>query len=103
MEKLELHNALDEIMGFVRLCNKYINDKKPWTLQGKELEEVLYNLLEAIRVVSILLYPFIPATSEKIAAKLGTEHSISISLINCKFRKEFSDKFEKGDLLFKKV
>jgi methionyl-tRNA synthetase len=103
MEKLELHNALEEIMGFVRHCNKYINDKKPWTLKDKELEEVLYNLLESIRVISILLYPFIPGTSEKMAAKLGTEPSLSISLINCKFRKEFSDKFAKGDLLFKKV
>lgn len=100
MEKLEIHNALDEIMEFVRYCNKYINDKKPWALQGKELEEVLYNLLESIRVISILLYPFIPATSEKIAAKLGTEKP---SFIDCKFRPEFSDKLTKGDLLFKKV
>ncbi len=100
MEKLELHNALEEIMDFVRYCNKYINDKKPWTLQGKELEGVLYNLLEAIRISSILLYPFIPGTSERIAQKLGTEKPF---LIDCKFRKEFTDILTKGDLLFKKV
>lgn len=102
-DELELHAALDETMEFVRYCNKYINDKKPWALSGKELEEVLYNLLESIRIISILLYPFIPTTSERIAAKLGTEKSTTISLINCKFRKEFGDKISKGDLLFKKV
>lgn len=103
MESLELHAALEEIMDFVRYCNKYINDKKPWTLKGKELDGVLYNLLEAIRVSSILLYPFIPATSERIAEKLGTEKSTLISLINCKFRNEFNDRITKGELLFKKV
>jgi methionyl-tRNA synthetase len=102
MEKLEIHNALEETMTFVRYCNKYINDTKPWTLKGKELEEVLYNLLESIRVISILIYPFIPITSEKIVQKLGTEKSTFISLINCRFRKEFNDKIMKGDLLFKK-
>jgi methionyl-tRNA synthetase len=100
MEKLDLHGALDDIMTSVRYCNKYINDKKPWTLEGKELEEVLYNLLEAIRISNILLYPFIPTTSDKIIAKLGTEKPF---FIDCKFRKEFNDKLTKGDLLFKKV
>jgi methionyl-tRNA synthetase len=100
MEKLELHNALNEIMDFVRSCNKYVNDKKPWTLSGKELEEVLYNLLESIRVCSILLHPFIPQSAEKIAGKLGTKIT---NLDDCKFRDEFTEKTNKGELLFKKV
>lgn len=100
MERLELHGALEEIMEFVRYCNKYINDKKPWALEGDELKSVLYNLLEAIRVSSILLYPFIPTTSERIAEKLGTDKPF---FIDCKFRKEFKEKLTKGDLLFKKV
>jgi methionyl-tRNA synthetase len=103
MDKLELHAALEEIMAFVRHCNKYVNDKKPWTLKGDELEEVLYNLLESVRVASILFYPFIPSTSEKIAVKLGVDKSTSMSLINCRFRNEFKDKLTKGELLFKKV
>lgn len=100
LEKLDLHGALEEIMAFVRYCNKYINDRKPWTLKDKELEEVLYNLLEAIRISNILLYPFIPGTSEKIVAKLGTDQPF---FIDCKFREKFSDKLTKGDLLFKKI
>jgi len=101
MDRLELHHALEEIMEFVRHCNKYVNDKKPWTITGKELEGVLYNLLEGIRVSSILLYPFIPDTSDKIADKLGTQKAAQIS--ECKFRPEFKEKLTKGELLFKKV
>ncbi len=103
MEEMELHAALELIMEFVRHCNKYVNDKKPWTLKGSELEEALYNLLESLRVISILLYPFIPETSERISEKLGTDRSLRAALINCKFRDKFNDKITKGDLLFKKV
>lgn len=99
-EDLEIHNALNEIMDFVRSCNKYVNDKKPWSLQGKELENALYNLLESIRIASILLYPFIPNTSEKIAAKLGTKIT---NLDDCKFRDKFNEKITKGEYLFKKI
>lgn len=103
MEKIELYTALEEIMGFVRHCNKYINDKKPWALAGKELESALYNLLESIRVIAILLYPFMPATSTRISEKLGTEKSLSQNLINCKFRSSFPDRLTKGSLLFRKA
>ncbi len=100
MEDLELHNALNEIMDFVRACNKYVNDKKPWALSGDELSEVLYNLLESLRVAAILLYPFIPQTSEKIAEKLGTRIT---GLDDCMFRNEFGEKTTKGEHLFKKI
>ena len=103
MERFELNRALDLAMGIVRHCNGFINEKKPWTLKDKELEDVLYNLLEAIRVSSILLYPFIPSTCDKISEKLGTDRELSMSLINCGFRDKFKEKLTKGDLLFKKV
>jgi methionyl-tRNA synthetase len=99
MGRLELHEALDKIMEFVRHCNAYVNKKEPWKLKGKELEEVLYNLLEAIRVSSILLYPFVPSTSEKIAKMLGG--SIG-NFEDCKFR-DSAGKPKKGELLFQKV
>ncbi len=98
--KNELHDALEEIMGFVRYCNRYINEKEPWKLEGKELESVLYNLLESIRAISVLLYPFIPETSEKIAKKLGTKIT---TLEDCRFKERFEGKVEKGEHLFKKV
>jgi methionyl-tRNA synthetase len=100
MENFELQKALNEIMDFVKYCNKYINDKEPWKLKGKELENVLYNLLEACRIISIIIYPFLPFTAEKIANQLGTKIT---NLKDCKFRKEFKEKIKKGEYLFKKI
>ncbi|MEM2986694.1 MAG: methionine--tRNA ligase, partial [Nitrososphaerota archaeon] len=100
MENFELQKALNEIMEFVKYCNKYINDKEPWKLKGKELENVLYNLLEACRIISIIIYPFLPFTAEKIANQLGTKIA---NLKDCKFRKEFKEKIKRGELLFHKI
>jgi methionyl-tRNA synthetase len=99
-ESLDLHETLEKVMEFVRSCNRYINDSEPWKQSGKQLEESLYNLLEAIRIISILLYPFIPETSEKIAAKLGTKVE---SLDDCAFRDAFLGSVAKGEHLFKKI
>jgi methionyl-tRNA synthetase len=98
-DKLELHNALNEIWSFVRATNKYINEKEPWKLKGKELGKVIYNLLEALRIISILISPFMPETAEKINEQLGVKAGL---LKDCKFRK-FEGKIKKGEYLFKKV
>ncbi|MDO8627351.1 MAG: methionine--tRNA ligase [Candidatus Diapherotrites archaeon] len=71
MENLELHLALAEIWQFVNSCNKYVNEKEPWKLQGKDLDNVLYSLADSIRVLAIILQAFIPSTSEKIFQQLG--------------------------------
>ena len=99
MEKLELHNALSEIWNFVRATNKYINQKEPWKLKGKELGEVVYNLLEALRIISILISSFLPSTTKKIDEQLGVKADL---LKDCKFKK-FKGKIKKGEYLFKKV
>ncbi|MEM1574770.1 MAG: methionine--tRNA ligase [Nitrososphaerota archaeon] len=100
MENFELQKALNEIMEFVKYCNRYINEKEPWKLKGKELENVLYNLLEACRIISIIIYPFLPFTAEKIANQLGIKIT---NLKDCKFRKEFKEKIKRGELLFHKI
>ncbi|MDA3837111.1 MAG: methionine--tRNA ligase [Nanoarchaeota archaeon] len=68
MQNLEIDKALNEIFAFIDLCNEYIQEKKPWATQDKK---VLYELADAIKNIAILLYPFIPSTSEKIADKFG--------------------------------
>ncbi len=98
-ERMEPHEALNRIMDFVRVCNKYVNDKEPWKLKGEDLNGVLYNLLESIRIIAMLLYPFIPSTSQKISEKLGFE----ITSIDVKFRDKFTEKLNKGDYLFRHV
>jgi methionyl-tRNA synthetase len=99
MEKLELFEALNQIFVFVHEANKYVNDKEVWKLKDKELGNALYNLLEACRVISILLYPFMPETSENINRQLGVNLG---KLSECKFGK-FNGKVKKGGYLFKKV
>ena len=84
---------------FIRATNKYINENGPWKLQGRELGNVLYNLLEACRVIAILISPFLPETTEKINRQLGVKAG---RLKDCEFGK-FKGKIKKGEYLFEKV
>lgn len=99
MEKIDPYLALNEIWAFIKSVNKYINDTKPWELQGKKLGEVLYNLLEAVRIIGILVSPFVPESSRKIAKQLGVKEG---NLSDCRFGK-FSGKPKKGEHIFKKI
>jgi len=67
-------DALDTILGIAKRANKYIDETTPWVLAKDEaskarLGTVLYNLLEAIRFLAVLLKPFTPDTSDKIFAQ----------------------------------
>lgn len=99
VKNYELHKAIEEIFIFIKKVNKYINDKEPWKLGGKELGNVLYNLVESIRIISILISPFIPETSLKINKQLGVKAG---KLKDCKFS-AFKGKIKKGEYLFKRV
>jgi methionyl-tRNA synthetase len=99
IDKFELHNALEEIWKFIRDSNKYVNDKEPWKNE-KNREMVLYNLLESLRIISILIQPFIPETSDKINKQLGVKPG---NLKNIKFGLVKDYKIKKGEILFKKI
>ena len=76
MEKYAFQNALAEIFKVISRANKYIDENTPWVLAKSDelkprLAKVLYNLLETVRVCAGLLTPFMPATSEEIAVRLG--------------------------------
>ncbi len=76
MEKYAFQNALSEIFKVISRANKYIDENAPWVLAKDEsnhprLAKVLYNLLETVRICAGLLTPFMPATSEEIAKRLG--------------------------------
>ena len=70
--------AVDAVMNLAKRCNKYIDETTPWSLAKDEnerprLETVLYNLLECIRLLGVLLKPIIPSSSAAIAEQLGTD------------------------------
>ena len=76
MNKYEVGAALDEIFDVLRRSNKYVDETTPWILakdetQKDRLKNIIYNLLESIRVCGALLYPFIPDTSDKIFKQLN--------------------------------
>jgi methionyl-tRNA synthetase len=70
--------ALEESWRLVRELNRYVQDEAPWKLAkeegaGERLDEILYGLAEGLRVVSLLLHPFIPDSTGKLLAALGQE------------------------------
>ena len=78
MKELRVADAMTEIFGLFKRCNKYIDETMPWALAKDEakkdrLEEVLYNLVESITIGACLLESFMPETTEKILAQLNAE------------------------------
>ena len=77
MERYAPHNALAEIFKVIDRANKYIDENAPWALakdmeaNGPRLANVMYNLLETLRVCAILLTPFIPASAAEVLRQTG--------------------------------
>ena len=76
MDKFSFNMALEEIWKFIRRTNKYIDETTPWILARDEsrkarLDVVMHNLAEAIRIISILVNPFIYHSSMEIRSQLG--------------------------------
>ena len=78
MDQLRVADAIDTVFDLLRRSNKYIDETSPWTLAKQpenkaRLNTVLYNLLESIRVASVLLTPFMPETSKEVFRQINTE------------------------------
>ena len=81
MEKFQFQNALEEIFKVIARANKYIDENMPWALAKEEdkkirLATVMYNLLETIRVCTVLLLPFIPESCAKIFQRIGADADV---------------------------
>ena len=77
MSTLRVADAITEIFGIFKRCNKYIDETEPWVLAKDEaksdrLSTVLYNLVESITIGASLLQPYMPETAEKIVKQLNT-------------------------------
>ena len=80
MDQLRVGDSLEAIMELFRRCNKYIDETAPWALAKDEankarLNTVLYNLLEGIRIGSVLLSPFMPSTASKVFEQINTANT----------------------------
>ena len=91
----EFDKCLNEIFAFIDICNQYVQDKKPWETKDKK---VLYELIDSIKAVSILLWPFMPFSCEKIASQIGFKIDFN------EISKPISVKpIKKGEILFRKI
>ncbi|MBR4286522.1 MAG: methionine--tRNA ligase [Clostridia bacterium] len=78
LDTYKVSDALSKIFDLAKRCNKYIDETMPWALAKDEekkarLGTVLYNLIEGIRFIAVLLKPFMPETSDKILEQIGTD------------------------------
>ena len=108
MDGLEVQAALNDIFALLRRCNKYIDETMPWALAKDEakkerLQTVLYNLLESIRIATVLLSAYLPETAEKILNQLNTNER-TYETIDTFGKLEVGNKvIEKPEILFARL
>lgn len=74
----DLKRALEIVLRLIHAANEHVEMSKPWVLAKADMEklgEVMYQLLETVRIIGVLLQPFLPATSEKILSQFGAQGS----------------------------
>ena len=110
LDKLQFSSALSEIWKVISRTNKYIDETMPWKLAKDEsckarLAAVIYNLAESLRIVSVLLQPFMPETPEKIWHQLGIEDKKILEWESTKSWGLYpaGAKVNKGDVIFPRI
>ncbi len=110
LDKLQFSTALTEIWKVISRANKYIDETMPWVLAKDEsntarLSQVMYNLAETLRVVSILILPFMPETPEKIWSQLGIEDKGIVAWEKAKEWGLYPSRasVKKGDIIFPRI
>ena len=80
MDSYHNADACNAVIDIAKRCNKYIDETAPWILAKQEdtkdrLSQVLYNLLECIRIISVMFTPVIPNSTKTISQFLGTDNN----------------------------
>ena len=108
MEHYQFSVALEAIWKLIRRSNKYVDETEPWKLAKDDdkkdrLNTVLYNLAESLRIVSVLIYPFIKDTSLKIREQLGVSGEINWEDARTFGLIEDGTKVNKGEVIFPRL
>ena len=108
MDKFSFNMALEEIWKLIRRTNKYIDETSPWVLAKEEaskprLDTVMHHLAESIRVISVLIDPFLPNTSRKIRLQLGIGDDEVSWQDAGRFDMMEGKKVQKGDPIFPRL
>lgn len=107
IKDLKIPEALDHIWDVIKRANKYIDETTPWVLakdasKKERLGTVLYNLVESLRIVSVVLSAFLPETSEKINVQLNVEASSWESIASFDGTRA-GTKVNKGEVIFPRI
>lgn len=108
MDKFAFNMALEEIWVVVRRANKYIDETMPWVLAKDEaskprLDNVLHNLAETIRIISVLIHPFMHTTSDAIRKQLGLWYADVAWEDAFQFEMMQGEQVKKGDPIFPRL
>ena len=108
MDKFAFNMALEEIWILVRRANKYIDEKAPWVLakdeaKKAELDTVMHNLAEAIRIISVLIYPFMHTTSKEIRKQMGLWYADVVWEDAFTFEMMNGEEVKKGNPIFPRL
>ncbi|WP_069871582.1 methionine--tRNA ligase [Fusibacter sp. 3D3] len=110
MDNLDFSGALEEIWKVIRRTNKYIDETMPWALakdeaNASQLDSVLYNLMDNIRLISILIQPFMIHTSRGIWTQIGLVEGEATQWEAVKEANLYpvGTKIEKGESLFPRI
>jgi len=108
MDKFAFNMALEEIWILVRRANKYIDEKAPWILakdeaKKPELDTCLHNLAESLRIISILIHPFMHTTSEKIRKQMGLWYADVVWEDAFTFDMMYQEQVKKGEAIFPRL
>ncbi|MCQ2474709.1 MAG: methionine--tRNA ligase [Clostridia bacterium] len=107
LDELRFSDSLTAIWKFISRTNKYIDETAPWALAKDEankarLAEVMYNLCESIRIISVFVAPFMPDTSAEIRKQLGIGELKNWDECGV-FGKEATFKVSKGTIIFPRI
>jgi len=108
-DKMDFANALGSIWHLVHRANKYIDETMPWVLakdpaQAGRLGTVLYNLLEVIRIVTVMITPAMPALPEKVWLQIGVDGTSAQTWAATEWGKtEVGQVVKKGPALFPRI
>lgn len=108
MDKFAFNMALEEIWILVRRANKYIDEKSPWVLakdesKKAELDTVMHNLAESIRIISILIHPFMHTTSKEIRKQMGLWYADVVWKDAFTFEMMDGEQVKKGNPIFPRL
>lgn len=74
MQEFRFHDALIIIWKQIKELDIYVNNKEPWKLKGKDFETVIIHCVTQIRIIAVLLQPFLPNTAEAILKQYNSEN-----------------------------